>query len=89
VFEIYKNILKKLVKIFILFFCQKTIFYLILQIFRKVAYKIVKDSASKIVVDDGNLQEFVGKPMYTSDRMYELTPPGVSMGLAWTANGMF
>jgi len=27
--------------------------------------------------------------MYTTDRMYELTPPGVSMGLAWTANGMF
>jgi len=25
--------------------------------------------------------------MYTSDRMYELTPPGVSMGLAWTASG--
>jgi ATP-dependent Lon protease len=27
--------------------------------------------------------------MFTSDRMYELTPPGVSMGLAWTASGMF
>ncbi len=88
-FEIYKNILKKLVKIFNFFFCQKVIFYLIVQIFRKVAFKIVKDGASKIVVDSGNLQEFVGKPMYTSDRMYELTPPGVTMGLAWTANGMF
>ena len=54
-----------------------------------MAFKIVKDGESKIVVDDGNLQEFVGKPMYTSDRMYELTPPGVSMGLAWTASGMY
>jgi len=80
--------LKKLVKIFI-FFCHKISLYLIVQIFRKAAYKIVKDGESKIVVDDGNLQEFVGKPMYTTDRMYELTPPGVSMGLAWTANGMF
>ena len=48
---------------------------------------MVKDGQSKIVVDDGNLQEFVGKPIYTTDRMYELTPAGVSMGLAWTANG--
>jgi Lon-like ATP-dependent protease len=54
-----------------------------------VAFKIVKNGESKIEVNEGNLQEFVGKPMYTSDRMYELTPPGVSMGLAWTANGMF
>ena len=27
--------------------------------------------------------------MFTSDRMYELTPPGVTMGLAWTASGRF
>ncbi|CAF2685943.1 unnamed protein product [Rotaria sp. Silwood2] len=57
------------------------------KIFRKVAYKIVKEGKKKIVVDDGNLQEFVGKPVFTTDRMYELTPPGVSMGLAWTASG--
>lgn len=25
--------------------------------------------------------------MFTSDRMYETTPPGVVMGLAWTAMG--
>ncbi len=54
-----------------------------------MAFKIVKDGESKIVIDENNLQDFVGKPMYTSDRMYELTPPGVSMGLAWTASGMF
>jgi Lon-like ATP-dependent protease len=60
-----------------------------IQIFRKVAFKIVKGGDSKVTVDDGNLQEFVGKPVYTSDRMYELTPAGVSMGLAWTASGKF
>ena len=63
--------------------------YRTLQIFRKVAFKIVKDGDTQVTVDDGNLQDFVGKPMYTSDRMYELTPPGVSMGLAWTASGKF
>jgi Lon-like ATP-dependent protease len=34
-----------------------------------------------------NLQDFVGKPIFNSDRMYEMTPPGVVMGLAWTAMG--
>lgn len=52
-----------------------------------MAFKIVKEGEKRLVIDDGNLQEFVGKPIYTTDRMYELTPPGVSMGLAWTAHG--
>ena len=34
-----------------------------------------------------NLKDFVGNPLFTSDRMYETTPPGVVMGLAWTAMG--
>lgn len=34
-----------------------------------------------------NLQDFVGKPIFTVDRMYDVTPPGVVMGLAWTAMG--
>lgn len=42
---------------------------------------------SSLTVSNGNLSEFVGKPVFTSDRMYETTPPGVVMGLAWTAMG--
>ncbi|KAI8839272.1 Lon protease C-terminal proteolytic domain-containing protein [Chytridium lagenaria] len=34
-----------------------------------------------------NLKEFVGSPVFTSDRMYETTPVGVVMGLAWTQMG--
>lgn len=34
-----------------------------------------------------NLQDYVGKPLFTVDRMYDVTPPGVVMGLAWTAMG--
>lgn len=33
------------------------------------------------------LQEYLGKPIHTSDRFYERTPVGVSTGLAWTALG--
>ena len=40
-----------------------------------------------IQVAPSNLHEFVGNPIFTSDRMYETTPPGVVMGLAWTAMG--
>ncbi|UMM14005.1 hypothetical protein L5515_002006 [Caenorhabditis briggsae] len=41
----------------------------------------------KINISTENLQKFVGRPKFTSDRMYEVTPPGVIMGLAWTAMG--
>ncbi|XP_012241044.1 lon protease homolog, mitochondrial isoform X1 [Bombus impatiens] len=54
---------------------------------RKVAYKVVKKETEKVDVNEHNLQDFVGKPMFTHDRMYEVTPPGVVMGLAWTAMG--
>lgn len=52
-----------------------------------MAYKIVKEEAQFIDVAGGNLQDFVGKPVFTHDRMYPTTPPGVVMGLAWTAMG--
>jgi len=58
-----------------------------LQIFRKAAYKLVKREADTINVTGDNLSDFVGKPIFTSDRLYEDTPPGVVMGLAWTAMG--
>lgn len=36
-----------------------------------------------IVVDSGDLKEYLGQPPFTSDRIYDRTPPGVVMGLAW------
>jgi len=42
---------------------------------------------SPVCVSPDVLKEFVGNPTFTSDRMYETTPPGVVMGLAWTAMG--
>ena len=38
-------------------------------------------------MDEANLQDFVGKPVFTSDRLYLQTPPGVVTGLAWTSMG--
>lgn len=54
---------------------------------RKVAFRVVKQEAGLVEVSSQNLQEFVGKPTFTHDRLYDVTPPGVVMGLAWTAMG--
>ncbi|KAL9107222.1 MAG: hypothetical protein Q9227_007846 [Pyrenula ochraceoflavens] len=34
-----------------------------------------------------NLKDYVGPPIFTADRLYDTTPPGVTMGLAWTSMG--
>ncbi|XP_022824320.1 lon protease homolog, mitochondrial isoform X3 [Spodoptera litura] len=57
------------------------------KIARKVAYKIVKEETESLKVTEANLSELVGKPTFKRDRMYNITPPGVVMGLAWTAMG--
>ncbi|XP_071455183.1 lon protease homolog, mitochondrial isoform X2 [Hetaerina americana] len=54
---------------------------------RKVAYKIVMKEAESVEVVADNLEDFVGKPVFSHDRLYENTPPGVVMGLAWSAMG--
>ncbi|WVZ67150.1 hypothetical protein U9M48_016271 [Paspalum notatum var. saurae] len=41
----------------------------------------------KVVIDSSNLGDFVGKPVFQAERIYEQTPVGVVMGLAWTAMG--
>ncbi|EFX03248.1 mitochondrial serine protease [Grosmannia clavigera kw1407] len=40
-----------------------------------------------VVIDAENLKDYVGPPVFTSDRLYDVTPPGVTMGLAWTQMG--
>uniref|UniRef100_A0A1I7RL37 Lon protease homolog, mitochondrial n=1 Tax=Bursaphelenchus xylophilus TaxID=6326 RepID=A0A1I7RL37_BURXY len=62
------------------------------KIFRKAAYELVKarstnEEKDTVVVTNENLSKFVGREKFTSDRLYEQTPPGVIMGLAWTAMG--
>ncbi|AJQ08014.1 AHL_G0001800.mRNA.1.CDS.1 [Saccharomyces cerevisiae] len=40
-----------------------------------------------VSISQKNLKDYVGPPVYTTDRLYETTPPGVVMGLAWTNMG--
>mmetsp|Transcript_18326 Transcript_18326/g.26895 ORF Transcript_18326/g.26895 Transcript_18326/m.26895 type:complete len:1034 (-) Transcript_18326:176-3277(-) len=71
------------------------------KIVRKLALQIVaEDEGAELTeksarksntwsVTDSNLNEYVGKPIFTSDRMYEKDPlpHGIVMGLAWTSMG--
>lgn len=57
------------------------------KVVRKVAYKIVQKEGEHFEVNNDNLTSFLGKYIFSSDRMYKDTPPGVIMGLAWTAMG--
>ncbi|CCC08182.1 putative ATP-dependent peptidase [Sordaria macrospora k-hell] len=51
----------------------------------RVAMKIPEDV--HVVINKDNLKDYVGPPIFTSDRLYDVTPPGVTMGLAWTSMG--
>ncbi len=59
------------------------------KIMRKVAKKVAssKKKPAKVTVTEKKLPDFLGKPIFTSDRYYEKTPVGVCTGLAWTAMG--
>ncbi len=62
------------------------------KIMRKAAMKIVRakeigEETGKISISLNNLEEFLGKPVFSSERYYEENPVGVCTGLAWTALG--
>ncbi|KAJ8559433.1 hypothetical protein K7X08_003491 [Anisodus acutangulus] len=44
-------------------------------------------TVDKVVVDSPNLADYVGKPVFHAERIYDMTPVGVVMGLAWTSMG--
>ncbi len=40
-----------------------------------------------ITIDEENLEKYVGKKLFSKDRLYDQTPPGIATGLAWTSMG--
>ncbi|BAF11802.1 Os03g0306400 [Oryza sativa Japonica Group] len=48
---------------------------------------LVDKTVEKVVVDASNLDNFVGKAVFQPERIYDQTPVGVVMGLAWNAMG--
>ncbi|KAK7392082.1 hypothetical protein VNO78_20509 [Psophocarpus tetragonolobus] len=49
--------------------------------------EIETKTIEKVLVDESNLADYVGKPVFHAERIYDQTPVGVVMGLAWTAMG--
>ncbi|KAG6533649.1 hypothetical protein ZIOFF_007524 [Zingiber officinale] len=48
---------------------------------------VISKTSDKIIIDASNLADFVGKPVFHAERIFDETPVGVVMGLAWTALG--
>ena len=44
-------------------------------------------AATDFAIRESDLEQYVGKRIFLSDRLYDETPPGVVMGLAWTSMG--
>lgn len=54
---------------------------------RGVAAKIAKGEIEEFSVNEGDIEEFLGKQKYFSDAAERTTVPGVATGLAWTPFG--
>lgn len=54
---------------------------------KKIQESEATKTIEKVVVDSPNIADFVGKPVFHAERIYDRTPIGVVMGLAWTAMG--
>mmetsp|Transcript_15778 Transcript_15778/g.17813 ORF Transcript_15778/g.17813 Transcript_15778/m.17813 type:complete len:1051 (+) Transcript_15778:210-3362(+) len=63
------------------------------RIYRKMALKVLRATEEELnnpeewTISETQLSDYVGKPQFTSDRLFETPPPGVVMGLAWTNFG--
>ncbi|KAL1211769.1 putative lon protease protein 4, chloroplastic/mitochondrial [Cardamine amara subsp. amara] len=47
----------------------------------------VAETVENFMIDESNLSDYVGKPIFQAEKIYEQTPVGVVMGLAWTSMG--
>ncbi len=57
------------------------------KVLRKIALRFARGKRAKVVITEKNLKDYLGKPIFTSDRYYEVNPVGVVTGLAWTSLG--
>ena len=57
------------------------------KIMRQVTLRLAEGDTKKVTLTAGNVEEFLGKPSFTTEELYNRRVPGVSLGLAWTAMG--
>jgi len=57
------------------------------KIMRKATRKFAQGEEGAVKVDISNLKDFLGKPRFTDESLYNKKIPGVVLGLAWTSLG--
>ncbi len=57
------------------------------KVMRKATRKFAEDYDETINVSSDNIEEFLGKPRFTDESLYDESIPGVILGLAWTSMG--
>ena len=57
------------------------------KLMRKTTLKIAEGEDEKVSISRKNLEEYLGKPIFVTEELYEKSRPGVTLGLAWTSMG--
>ena len=57
------------------------------KIVRKIALKQAEDHQMSFTVDEDDVEDFLGKPFFNTERLYNKDVVGVALGLAYTALG--
>jgi ATP-dependent Lon protease len=57
------------------------------KIMRHVTLKLAEGDTKRFAVDPGNLENFLGKPVFTTEELYNRDVPGAVLGLAYTPMG--
>ena len=56
------------------------------KIMRRLALKLARDGDQRVIIGKKDVEGYLGKPVYTSDEIFE-NRPGIVTGLAWTSLG--
>ncbi len=57
------------------------------KVMRKVTKRFAEGNTDPVNVTEDNLEEFLGKPRFTDESLYDKSIAGVVLGLAWTSMG--
>ena len=57
------------------------------KIMRQVTLRQAEGDGARVAVSTKNVEEFLGKPSFSTEELYQKKIPGVTLGLAWTPMG--
>ena len=57
------------------------------KVIRKANLKLAEEEEIKFLIDDKDIQEYLGNPVFRTEKLYDKPQPGVVLGLAYTSMG--